>query len=408
MLIQSNPPRHLTYCMNIHPGETWEDVREAVSRYAAAVQKTLGVRDPFGLGLRLSGKAAVGLTAPGERERFQAWLAEHGMYVFTLNGCAHGNFHGGPVKERAYQPDWRTQVRREYTNLLADHLAALLPEGMDGSISTVPGSWKPWIIRPDDADRMVRQWMDCLLHLDQLVERTGRVIHLGLEPAPGCFLESAAEWIRFYNQTLLPRGIDHLRTRNVRNAARAEALIRRHLGVCVDTSHAAVQFEDPVAILDACADAGIRVSKIQLSAGLQVFNERSRIEALHPFVEPVYLHQVKAETRHGAIRSWNDLPDALRVVKDQPEYQRLRVHFHVPLDWSGDAQLGTTTGDLTPAFWQRLRSGDCRHLEMETYTYDVLPPGLKPPDTVAGIAREYAWVMRHWGEPAPGAGRHPA
>ena len=396
MLIQSNPPRHLAHCLSLRPGETWDDTCRAVVERAAAVRKALGTRDPLGIGLRLGGLAAAGLNVPGAREQFQDLLADHRLYVFTVDGTSYGGHRGATVKEKVYQPDWRTQVRREYTATLADHLAALLPDGMSGSICTVPGSWKPWIIRPDDADRMVREWMDCVLHLDRLVERTGRVIHLGLEPEPGCYLETTAEVIRFYKETLLPKGIAHLRRRNVKEPARAEALIRRHLGVCIDTCHAAIQFEDPAEILDAYAGEGIRVSKVQLGAALEVFNERSRIEALHPFVEPVYLHQVKAETRHGAIRSWNDLPDALRIVKDQPEYERLRILFHVPLTWTGDARLGTTVRDLSPAFWDGLRTGDCQHIEIETDAVDVRFDSRRPSNAVSAIAQEMSWVMERW------------
>jgi len=44
--------------------------------------------------------------------------------------------------------------------------------------------------------------------------------------------------------------------------------MRCHLGVCLDTCHSALQFEDPLESLRAYRDEGIRISKIQLSAAL--------------------------------------------------------------------------------------------------------------------------------------------
>ena len=194
-------------------------------------------------------------------------------------------------------------------------------------------------------------------------------------------------------------GLRYLQRRISCKKELAESYLRTHLGVCFDTSHVAVQFEDPSESLLAYDAAGIRISKIQLSAALEVFNERSCIEALHPFVEPVYLHQVKAMTRHGAIRSWNDLPDALNQVKDQREFDRLRIHFHVPLFWEGSSLLGTTASGLNGSFFEAVRKTSCSHLEIETYTYEVLPEHLRPPDIVSSISNEFSWVLQRMSAP---------
>lgn len=386
MLIQSSPSCHLTFDPGYRPGLTWEQAWGDTLKAIDETRRELGTKDPLGLSLSLDSVAAAAIQNPAALEALRADLAQKNAYVITINGSLHRSPPAGILKEKAFQPDWRTQVRRVYTARLADLLAALLPEGTSGSIQTIPGSWKAWIIRPDDADRMVREWMDTVVHLDGLVDRTGRVIHVGLEPEPGGYLESAGEVVDFYNSVLLPKGIAFLRRRAIRDAAHAEALIRRHIGICVDACHVAVQFEDLGEVLETYVSQGIRLSKVQLGAALEVFNERSRIEALHPLVEPTLLRQVKAETRHGAIRSWNDLPDALRMVKDQPEYERLRIRFHRPLSWAGDPRLNSTVNTLTPAVFDRLRRGDCEHLEVEV---DALAP-------TTTMAREYAWVLDRW------------
>jgi hypothetical protein len=294
------------------------------------------------------------------------------MYGFTINGFPYGNFHKTRVKEAVYQPDWRTSERRDYTNRLADILVALLPHGVEGSISTVPVSYKPWMTGPADVEKAARMLLDCVKHLDHLHRETGKLIHLGLEPEPCCYLETTGEFITFY-KALLAQG--------------PEDLVRRHLGVCLDTCHVAIPFEDLAAAIAEYRHEGIRISKIQLSAALEC-DGLSRA-ALKPFAEPVYFHQVKSRARDGSIGSWADLPDALA----ERGAEVLRIHFHVPLFWEGSGALRSTSSSLTPAFWQLVREGVTSHLEIETYTFDVLPEALRQSNVNESIAREFKWVL---------------
>jgi sugar phosphate isomerase/epimerase len=177
-------------------------------------------------------------------------LAERGLYAFTINGFPFGRFHGARVKEHVYAPDWRTRERLAYTNELADVLAELLPDGVSGSISTLPGSFKPWIQSAEDERSMAQNLVACARHLAAVQARTGREIHVGLEPEPWCWIETMDEAVRFFNGPLLAAC-----------ASPAERkLVRRHVGICLDTCHAAVQFERPVAALQQVVAAGIRVS----------------------------------------------------------------------------------------------------------------------------------------------------
>ena len=400
MIIQEQPTLHLAYCQNIHPGETWDEHLAAIREKAVAVRDRTKVSRPFGLGLRMGNTALQQLLRPGRQAELKDALAEDNLYAFTINGFPYGKFHGASVKEKVYQPDWRTSSRRDYTQQLSDVLAGLLPEGTAGSISTVPGSFKPWILRPNDADRMVEKLMDCVDHLIRIEKRTGREIHLGLEPEPGCYLETTEDVVRFYKDHVLRSGARYLQRRSTCSAEEAESRIRRHLGICFDTCHIAIQFEDLRQSIDQLRAEGIRISKIQLSAALEVFNERSSVEALHPFVEPVYLHQVKARTTRGSLRAWNDLPDALHQIKDRREFDRFRVHFHVPLFWEGSSRLGSTVSCLDDAFLDAVKAGACEHLEIETYTFDVLPAALRCDDVVESISQEYEWVMQ-WAGLAP-------
>jgi hypothetical protein len=165
--------------------------------------------------------------------------------------------------------------------------------------------------------------------------------------------------------------------------------------VCFDTCHVALQSEDLTESLRAYQFAGIRISKVQISAALRTPSNAESWAALRPFAEPVYLHQVKGRSPSGALFSWYDLPNALEELPGLPDIEELRVHFHVPLFFTGAGPLQSTVDTLNPEFFQELRGGVCSHLEIETYTFDVLPPDLRPGDVVQSVTREYAWALEH-------------
>jgi sugar phosphate isomerase/epimerase len=385
MLKQSHPPLHLTYCLNIHPGETWQENLRAIQAETAAVKLLVAPGEAFGLGLRLSGQAARQLSDKAALDNFRQVLRAQGMYAFTINGFPYGQFHGARVKEAVYEPDWRTTQRRDYTCQLADVLAALLPEGAEGSISTVPIAYKPRYHAEADQPQVIQRLMETVLHLHRLHESTGRLVHVGLEPEPDCVLETTDEAIRFFKQIWRdgPACLKgHL------PAPQAEQIIRRHLGICFDTCHVALQFEEPSEMLRRFLQEGVRLSKIQISAALEI--DPRQPETLRAFVEPVYLHQVKASMPDGSVRSWRDLPEALESWPN--DALKTRVHFHVPLFWDGTAAIQPTSGTLTQDFWRQLLSGTCSHLEVETYSFGMMPEAVRPPNVVQSLALELQWV----------------
>jgi len=388
MRLDLSKPLHLTYCLNIHPGETWAENLAAIRAHAVAVKARVAPDRPFGLGLRLSRAAAETLRAPAERRRLREELAARGLYAFTINGFPYGRFHGARVKAQVYAPDWRTAERLDYTNLLADILADLLPDGVRGSISTLPGSFKAWVPAAADAAAVARPLAACARHLAALQAKTGREVHVGLEPEPDCLLETTDEVLRFFDGPLAAA---------CAGAAERE-LLRRHLGVCLDTCHAALQFEEPRAALRRYAAAGVRVSKIQLSAALEVAAAGAEPAApptpaavLAAFDEPVYLHQTRAQLKDGARLAWPDLSAALPDLARRADVARVRVHYHVPLFWAGDGPRHSTAALLDEEFF-RAAAAATEHLEVETYTFDVLPAELRAGGVVDSVARELEWV----------------
>ena len=417
MLIRSTPPLHLTYCLNVHPGETLADVHASIATHALEVRRAVCPAKPFGLGLRLSRRAVNDLTAPAAVDALRASLAEQDLYAFTLNGFPYGTFHGQAVKTDVYRPDWTDPRRLDYTRDLADCLAGLLPEGMDGSISTVPLSYKAW---PQDAasqSRLFDHLAALIAHLHRLRLRTGREIHLGLEPEPDCTLESTPETVVWFEGPLDREGAPRLATLLGCPRSEAAALLRRHLGVCLDTCHLAVQFEDLADSLATLVRHGIRISKVQLSAALECEPTTVARARLADFVDPVYLHQVKARPERpcvagepdrvplplkaaggGPSQAFSDLPAAL--ASDSPS-TLWRVHFHVPLYFEGDAVLRSTAAALDARFWRALVTAPISHLEIETYTFHVLPPSLQSGGVARSIAREFEWVLPRLAKAAP-------
>jgi hypothetical protein len=381
---------HLAYCTNIHRGESWSETFDALKRYTLAVRDRVCPSKPYAIGLRLSHQAAVELNDRATLASFQRWLHDNHCYVFTINGFPFGRFHGGKVKEYVYLPDWTSPERVAYTNLLFDLLAQLVPAGVEGSVSTLPGAFKELVRGPDELAVIRKNVWHCIEHVARVSAQTGRALHLGLEPEPLCLLECSGEVIHFF---------DRLRAEH-----KNDLRLNQHLGVNYDTCHFAVEFEEPRDAIAALRQHQIKISKFHLSSALRVIPTPENLSALSAFTEDTYLHQVVVRDANGARRIHRDLPNALSSEKDAntdplthdtrhsvPEW---RIHFHIPLH-SPPTPVFNTTADHILGVLDLLQNEPslCSHLEMETYTWEVLPPELKQRDVVSQLAAEYDWTL---------------
>ncbi len=386
---------HLTYCTNIHAGETWDEVRQNLETYLPPVKAALTPDDPFGVGLRLSAIAAETLADDAVRAEFKAFLAAQDLYVFTLNGFPYGEFHGTPVKENVYLPDWRDDARLSYTNTLADILADLLPDGMEGSISTVPGAFKPLIKTADDVTAMVQNMCRHVAHLADIHQRTGKIISLTLEPEPCCFIETIDETVSFFHDHLFSgAAAAFLMSITDLGATPALAALRRHLGLCLDLCHAAVEFENADAAIAKIKAAGINVGKMQISAGLRFspVNDRT-VELLRPFEDTVYLHQTVASDG-GTLTRYVDLAQAFAARAAGDAADEWRVHFHVPIFLDDLGEFATTQNFIRDVLTLHRYIPISNHLEVETYTWDVLPAEYRNVDVTRAVVRELDWVRQ--------------
>ena len=378
---------HLAYCANIHRGETWAETLGALEKYTLAVKERVCPSRPYAIGLRLSAQAARELAQGQALAQFQRWLERYDCYVFTINGFPFGRFHGQRVKEQVYLPDWTSPERLDYTNRLFDLLAQLVPPGMEGSVSTVPGSFKEFIKTDEQRQAMRKNLFQCVEHIDRRSRKSGRTLHLGLEPEPLGFLETTAETVEFFGR--------------LRDEHPHDPRLEQCLGVNYDTCHLAVEYEDPGQALAQLRRHQIKVSKLHLSSALKARPTAAARSALAGFAENVYLHQVVARRAEGELVRYRDLDDALNAAAPAEEW---RVHFHIPLHCPSTEWFEPTTDHLLGVLdVLKAEPGLCRHLEMETYTWEVMPASMKSGSVVDQLAAEYDWCLAHLGAKGLGA-----
>lgn len=388
---------HLSYCTNIHQGETWSETLKNIKDYLPLVKKRVVPNAPFGIGLRLSALAAEGLSKKHECTRLKDYLEQEDLYIFTLNGFPYGTFHGRRVKEKVYHPDWRQPERLIYTNLLADLLADLLPNGVNmGSISTVPGAFKEEITQKSEIREMACAMAKHVAHLVRIERNTGRLIKTALEPEPCCYIETIDEAILFYKDYLLSNTvIDQLANDCGFSRPEGERAIRRHLGICLDLCHAAVEFENARSCIKNLKATGIELPKIQLSSGLRIPSvTRENAKSLKLFSDQIYLHQV-VEKENGRLRRYKDLPEALATIEEKRDSREWRVHFHVPIFLQEMDLFSTTRAFLEDVLHINSENPISDHFEVETYTFDVLPKKYKTNDVIDNIVRELEWAIPH-------------
>jgi sugar phosphate isomerase/epimerase len=367
-----------------------------VARFAPALKRRFSPHGPFGLGLRLSASEARELLATGFDD-FAAFLERQGLYVAILNGFPYGPFHRSVVKADVYAPDWRDEARLRYTLDLVEVLRRLLPDGIDGGVSTAPISYKTWMMPDADWAGVVRHLVRVAETLVSIRRDYGKLIHLDIEPEPDCALENTEETLAFFETRIFGEGAKRLAAAIGCREAEAREHLRDHLQICFDCCHFAVEHEDPVIAMERITAAGIRIGRVQLSSALcasvpaEAAAAAPVLERLRTFADSTYLHQV-IQRRGGELHHYPDLPDALLADPADGEW---RIHFHVPLFTSDYEGLRSSQSDVARVLRFLRERPLTTHLEIETYTWDVLPAPLKN-DLLESIGREYDWVLATW------------
>lgn len=375
------------YCTNIHAGASLPQVRENLVRYASQIRERLCPGSLLGIGLWLAAASARQLVLDDELPRFVDQVRSEGLKVFTFNGFPYGDFHSEEVKLGVYEPDWSTRERVLYTLDLITVLAAMLEPGETGSLSTVPVTWGKVPGRIDLDSRTVENFDTVLERLRALEGETGILIHLDVEPEPGCLLDCATDVVEFFE--------------DYRSKSRHDATtVHRHLRVCHDICHSAVMFEPQEAVLDRYRRAGVKIGKVQISSAIVASFEASdarlrkaTMEALEAFRDRRYLHQTCVLGDSGR-RFFDDLPEALAAARrGEVEAGEWRVHFHVPIDVASLGPLGTTRGQIDELLSAIREDDEIDHFEVETYAWEVIPASYRSTDLTTSVVRELSWLQ---------------
>ncbi|MFC1603599.1 metabolite traffic protein EboE [Planctomycetota bacterium] len=374
----TNTDRVVGYCTNVHAGEDFDQYLSSLEEYALDVKARISGSQPLPIGLWLSARTARQMLNENRLKRFKEFLESNGLAAFTMNGFPYANFHGPKVKYQVYKPDWTQPQRLNYTVNLIRILTELMPEGSQAGISTLPLGWPGGEFDYEKA-------ADNLIRIVELLKynecRTGKLIHLDIEPEPGCILSSSSDVLSFFNEYLLGR--------------RNQADVLRHLRVCHDICHASVIFEDQETVIRNYTANGIRIGKVHVSSALhaEISGDSFHpvLEQLRTFQEDRYLHQTYIR-QSDRILSYDDLPRAISDINGKTK-GTLRCHFHLPIFIERIGCLETTNYEIIDCLKKIHKISDCRHFEVETYAWTVLPDALKTRDLAQGIAKELLWMQ---------------
>lgn len=389
-----NNQYHYSYCTNIHPGEDWNTTFKNLKAHLPTIKAQVSPDAPFGIGLRLSNRASLELQKDFFLEEFKNWCITHDFYVFTMNGFPYGAFHRQEVKDHVHKPDWSTEDRLAYTLRLCDQLAFLVPKGVSGSISTSPISYKHWHNTPEERElctiKAAKNLTAVVLHTHHIEKNTGAFIHLNIEPEPDGLIENSDEFVAFFEKHLIPIAIPILVRELQIDPIAAKKMVLKHINICYDICHFSLAYEEPKDTFQKLKKANIAIGKIQISSALKAIitkkNKDAIWDSLTHFNEPTYLHQV-TEKQHNTVKTFPDIPD---ILKCKPKASEIRAHFHVPVFIEKFEALHSTQDQILKVLSILKNEKITEHLEVETYTWEVLPDFMKL-NLTDSIIRELLW-----------------
>lgn len=388
---------HLTYSTLVHPGDTWDQMWHSLTTFVPRVKARVSPNKSFGVSLRLSASSAETLiNSPEKRAELKQFLQANDMYLYTVNAFVYGPFKNTVVKEEVYEPDWRTEQRAKYTENVAEILAEVGAAHANPSIQSPPLGFKPRVTGDDVVQAYAANIRRLAAFLHRLRARTGRTVTLALEPEPYCYLETTAETVQFFTKVLRSdASVKALATDLGVDVKEALAILKRHIGTVYDICHQAVEFEDIAASLQSLVDNEVPVFKLQEAAAIRIPTvTRESVQALKQYADSIYLTQT-IEKRDGKLTRFLNLQDAFAAYEKDPSGQReWRTHFHVPVFLEDlGKHFKTTRFAIEEALAFHKRTPLSAQLEIETYTWDVLPDELKTGDIVDYVVLELEWVQ---------------
>jgi hypothetical protein len=369
-------------------------MKNSLVTYVPEVKKRFSPDAPMGVSLRLANASVEELLAkPEERTWLKKFLEDNNLYIFTVNAFPYGPFKGEIVKERVYEPDWTTEARTKYTMHIADILAEVTNQPVEPTIQTAPLAYRPKANTPEFLANFNENIYRVIAHLMNLEKRTGRRIKLAVEPEPYCFLETIPETVQWFNEKIYSlAAAERISKLSGEPLSEVFGATRRYLGVVLDICHQSVAFESIADDIDQLSQAGIPIFKLQEAAALRVDQVDAEIVTeLKKYTGTIYLSQT-TELRNGVITRYLNLEDAIAAWESDPGPREWRTHFHVPVFLQDLGPFQTTRSGIDDALRIHARTPLSTHLEIETYTWDVLPEHLKTGDITEYVVRELEYV----------------
>jgi sugar phosphate isomerase/epimerase len=385
---------HLTYSTLVHPADDWDQIWHSLNTFVPRVRDRFAGNKRFGVSLRLSAKSAETLVnSKADRDKLRKFLDDNNMYLYTVNAFVYGHFKGELVKEQVYEPDWRSEERTQYTMNVASIVADIAPKDVNPSIQTSPLGFKPRVTGPDVVESYTTNVLRVAKHLVDLEQKTGVTVTLGLEPEPYCFLETTDETVNYFtNHLYAGKSVEKFAKMSGLPISEAMFALRKHVGIVYDICHLAVEYEDITQSLQKLVDGGVPIVKLQEAAALQIPEvTKEAVETLKRYSKTIYLTQT-IENKDGKLTKYLNVDDAIAAWEKSPSPREWRTHIHVPVFLDDLGPFRTTRFAIADALKFHKQKPLSRHLEVETYTWDMLPDSLKTGDIVDYVCRELDWV----------------
>ena len=393
----------LTYCSNIYSGDTWQEIFLNLKENIPKLSTKLSQNEAFGIGLRLSNNAASELLENNNLLIFEQWLNNNNYYIATINGFVYGDFYKTNIKEKVYQPDWTTIERINFNFKLIEILRRLDATQKDVGFSTSPLGYKfSQDINNKKLfnDLVVYHLFSLVKKLIQINQEQGKTIHIDFEPEADCRLENIEDIIDFFEKFLLVDLASKLAQELNISLTKAKNHILKHIRICYDICHQAVQFEDHIKNFEKLNNYGIEIGKIQLSSALEIRVQKNKLDNLkkdlNKFRDNIYLHQVVIKKLDSSFIKYRDVPEALEKFEDINE-SLWRIHYHLPIFAENYNNFFTTSKEIKTIINVIKYSSIVSCLEIETYTWEILPEALKL-DLISSIVREYEWIIKQFNE----------
>jgi hypothetical protein len=381
----------LSYCTNIHFGESWEEVFYILKFHSRKLRNAFLKMDQFGIGLRLSNSSIINLSKSSFFFDFLFWLKINNFYIKSVNGFPYSFFGSNYIKDNVYLPDWSNFKRYIYSRRIIILFSNFLNKNNFGGISTLPLSYKYFFCNYSYNNlyiKSIKYLYSLLILLNDIYVNNKIFIHLDIEPEPDCVVSNTLDYINFFKKWLLDRIILYFLKKKI------HMFILNYFRICFDICHSSVEFESICQSFNSIFLFNIKFGKFQISSSLKIDKMNFYNSYVFSYLpETPYIHQVYGKTFYDNIITYKDISLA-HILLYKKKIVEYRIHYHVPIFFD-KYEIFESTQQYIIEFFKLLKKRNAFYIfEIETYTFDILPCYLKL-NILYSLKREYDWVIKN-------------